>query len=129
MEQQQSSFKEKERIELREPRRFKVTIYNDDFTTMEFVVKVLTTVFYKSSVEAETLMLQVHKSNSAVVGIYSYDIAHSKVQKATRMARNEGFPLRLTVTPEEEAKRQNTGCRSSATHRREYGSYRGYGQH
>ena len=96
MEQQQSSFKEKERIELREPRRFKVTIYNDDFTTMEFVVKVLTTVFYKSSVEAETLMLQVHKSNSAVVGIYS------KVQKATRMARNEGFPLRLTVTPEEE---------------------------
>ena len=45
MEQQQSSFKEKERIELREPRRFKVTIYNDDFTTMEFVVKVLTTVF------------------------------------------------------------------------------------
>lgn len=86
MEQQQSSFKEKERIELREPRRFKVTIYNDDFTTMEFVVKVLTTVFYKSSVEAETLMLQVHKSNSAVVGIYSYDIAHSKVQKATRMA-------------------------------------------
>ena len=102
MEQQQSSFKEKERIELREPRRFKVTIYNDDFTTMEFVVKVLTTVFYKSSVEAETLMLQVHKSNSAVVGIYSYDIAHSKVQKATRMERNEGFPLRLTVTPEEE---------------------------
>ena len=99
MEQQQSSFKEKERIELREPRRFKVTIYNDDFTTMEFVVKVLTTV---SSAEAETLMLQVHKSNSAVVGIYSYDIAHSKVQKATRMARNEGFPLRLTVTPEEE---------------------------
>ena len=94
MEQQQSSFKEKERIELREPRRFKVTIYNDDFTTMEFVVKVLTTVFYKSSAEAETLMLQV--------GIYSYDIAHSKVQKATRMARNEGFPLRLTVTPEEE---------------------------
>lgn len=88
MEQQQSSFKEKERIELREPRRFKVTIYNDDFTTMEFVVKVLTTVFYKSSVEAETLMLQVHKSNSAVVGIYSYDIAHSKVQNAINYCRN-----------------------------------------
>ncbi|MDE6347835.1 MAG: ATP-dependent Clp protease adaptor ClpS [Bacteroides sp.] len=102
MEQQQSSFKEKEHIELREPRRFKVTIYNDDFTTMEFVVKVLTTVFYKSPVEAETLMMQVHKSHSATVGIYSYDIACSKVQKATRMARNEGFPLRLTVTPEED---------------------------
>lgn len=102
MEQQQSSFKEKERIDLREPRRFKVKIYNDDFTTMEFVVKVLTTIFFKSTVEAETLMMQVHKSQSAVVGIYSYDLAQSKVQKATLMARNEGFPLRLTVTPEEE---------------------------
>lgn len=102
MEQQQSSFKEKEHIELREPRRFKVTIYNDDFTTMEFVVEVLTTVFYKLPVEAETLMMQVHKSNSAIVGIYSYDIARSKVQKATCMARDEGFPLRFTITPEEE---------------------------
>ena len=81
MEQQQSSYKEKERIDLREPRRFKVTIFNDDFTTLEFVVK---------------------KSESAVIGIYTYDIARSKVQKATRMAREEGFPLRLTVTPEEE---------------------------
>ena len=100
MEQQQSSYKEKERIDLREPRRFKVTIFNDDFTTMEFVV--LPTVFFKSTMEAEALMMQVHKSESAVIGIYTYDIARSKVQKATRMAREEGFPLRLTVTPEEE---------------------------
>ena len=89
-------------IDLREPRRFKVTIFNDDFTTMEFVVKILTTVFFKSTMEAEALMMQVHKSESAVIGIYTYDIARSKVQKATRMAREEGFPLRLTVTPEEE---------------------------
>lgn len=102
MEQQQSSYKERERIDLREPRRFKVIIYNDDFTTMEFVVKVLTTIFFKSEAEAEVLMMKVHQSQSAVVGIYSYDIAQSKVKKATRMARNEGFPLRLTVTPEEE---------------------------
>lgn len=102
MEQQQSFFKERERIDLQEPRRFKVTIFNDDFTTMEFVVEVLTTIFFKSEAEAEILMIQVHKSQSAVVGTYSLDIAQSKVQKATRMARNEGFPLRLTVTPEEE---------------------------
>ena len=100
MEQQQSSYKEKERIDLREPRRFKVTIFNDDFTTMEFVVKILTTVFFKSTMEAEALMMQVHKSESAVIGIYTYDIARSKVQKATRMAREEGFPLRLKVTKE-----------------------------
>lgn len=102
MEQQQSSYKDKERTGLREPRRFKVIIYNDDFTTMDFVVKVLTTVFFKSPAEAETLMMQVHKNQSAVVGIYSYDIAQSKVQKATRLAREAGFPLRLSMAPEEE---------------------------
>lgn len=102
MEQQQLSFRERERIDLQEPRRFKVTIHNDDFTTMEFVVKVLTTIFFKSEAEAEALMIQVHKNQSAVVGVYSLDIAKSKVQKATCMARNEGFPLRLTITPEEE---------------------------
>ena len=81
MEQQQSSYKEKERIDLREPRRFKVTIFNDDFTTMEFVVKILTTVFFKSTMEAEALMMQVHKSESAVIGIYTYDIAGQKYKK------------------------------------------------
>lgn len=102
MEQQQSSVKEKERIDFREPRRFKVVIHNDDFTTMDFVVKVLTVIFFKSEAEAEKLMMQVHKSKSAVVGVYSLDVAKSKVQKATRMARNEGFPLRLTIVPEED---------------------------
>lgn len=100
--EQQSSHKEKENTGLRKPRRFKVTIFNDDFTTMEFVVKLLTVVFFKSTAEAETLMMQVHKSKSGIVGIYTYDIAQSKVQKAIRMAREEGFPLRLTVTPEDE---------------------------
>lgn len=101
MGQEQSSIKEREHVDLREPRRYKVIIYNDDFTTMEFVVRILTTVFFKSPAEAEALMLQVHRSQSAVVGIYTYDIATSKVLKATRMAREEGFPLRLTVEPEE----------------------------
>mgnify|MGYP000072075764 CR=1 FL=1 len=88
------------RTNLREPRRYKVIIYNDDFTTMEFVVLVLTSVFFKSAEEAESLMLAVHKSGSAVVGIYSYDVAISKVRKATMMAREENFPLRLECKPE-----------------------------
>lgn len=87
---------------MKEPRRYKVTIFNDDFTTMEFVVKILVEVFFKSEEEAETLMLKVHHSDKAVVGIYSYDVAISKVHKATNMAREEGYPLRLTVEPEEE---------------------------
>lgn len=100
MPQEQSATRERQRTDLREPRRYKVTIYNDDFTTMEFVVKVLVEVFFKSDAEAEALMLQVHHSDKAVVGIYTYDIAVSKVQKATQMAREENFPLRLTYEPE-----------------------------
>jgi len=101
MAKEQSNTRMSERTDLKEPRRYKVTIYNDDFTTMEFVVKILVQVFFKSEAEAETLMLQVHHSDKAVVGIYSYDVATSKVRKATSMAREENFPLRLTVDPEE----------------------------
>lgn len=100
MAKEQSATNMRERTELREPQRYKVTIHNDDFTTMDFVVKILTTVFFKSKAEAEALMLAVHHSDKAVVGIYSYDVAVSKIQKATRMAREEGFPLRLTMEPE-----------------------------
>ena len=101
MAKEQTNIRERQHTNLREPRRYKVTIYNDDFTTMEFVVQVLTQVFFKSESEAEALMLQVHHSDKAVVGIYSYDVATSKVRKATAMARESGFPLRLTVDPEE----------------------------
>ena len=101
MAKEQSYIRERQKVDLKEPQRYKVTIYNDDFTTMEFVVKILVEVFYKSEAEAEVLMLKVHHSDKAVVGIYSYDVATSKVRKATNMAREAGFPLRLTVEPEE----------------------------
>ena len=101
MAKEQSAPRERQRTNLKEPRRYKVTIYNDDFTTMEFVVMILKVVFFKSDTEAETLMLQVHHSDKAVVGIYSYDIAVSKVNKATQMARDAGYPLKLTYEPEE----------------------------
>ena len=101
MPQEQSQIRERQKIDLREPRRYKVLIHNDDFTTMDFVVQVLT-VFFFSDEKAETLMLQVHRANKAIVGIYTYDIAVSKANKATNMAREQGFPLRLTVEPEEE---------------------------
>ena len=101
MAKEQSATRERQRTNLQEPKRYKVTIFNDDFTTMEFVVTILVQVFFKSQAEAEALMLQVHHSDKAVVGIYSYDVATSKVRKATSMAREENFPLRLTVDPEE----------------------------
>ena len=100
MPKEQSSVRERQRTDLREPRRYKVIIHNDDFTTMDFVVMVLMTVFHKNQAEAEQLMQQVHHSDQAVVGIYSYDVAQSKIQRATMMAREKGFPLRLTCQPE-----------------------------
>lgn len=100
MPNEQTAIRERQRADLREPRRYKVIIYNDDFTTMEFVVHVLCTVFFKSAGEAEALMLDVHHKGSATVGVYSYDTAASKVRKATMMARKENFPLRLECKPE-----------------------------
>lgn len=85
-----------------EPRRYRVILHNDDFTTMEFVVMILRNIFFKSEAEAETLMMQVHRSGQAVAGVYTRDIAMSKVQKATTLARQSNFPLRLTIEPEEE---------------------------
>ena len=87
-------------IGVKEPKQYNVIMLNDDFTTMEFVVKLLMTVFHKSQAEAEQLMLMVHRSEKAVVGVYSYDVAVSKVQRGLAMARQEGFPLRLTCEPE-----------------------------
>ena len=100
MPKEQQQTRERSRVHVVEPRRYKVIIYNDDFTTMEFVVQVLVQVFYKSEPEAVQLMLQVHHSDKAVVGVYSFDVAMSKMQKATLMARQSGFPLRLTCEPE-----------------------------
>ena len=90
----------KERVLIQEPRQYKVIFHNDDFTTMEFVTEVLRVVFNKPADEAVTLMMRVHREGQAVVGIYSYDVAMTKASMATSMARNEGFPLRVTCEPE-----------------------------
>ena len=100
MPKEKTFIREKENTNLREPRRYKVVLYNDDFTTMEFVVMLLMKVFNKNETDAETLMLQVHHSGQAVVGVYSLDIAATKVQKATQMADEAGFPLRIVLLPE-----------------------------
>ena len=89
-------------VELDEPKQYKVTIFNDDFTTMDFVVKVLCEVFDKDEIEAERLMIAVHKGGKAVIGYYTLDIAATKVDIATEMARAEGFPLKITYSPAED---------------------------
>lgn len=100
MPQEQSSIQDCQRTNLKEPSKYKVIIHNDDFTTMEFVVMILKQVFFYTDSKAEALMLQVHNNNSAIVGIYTYDIAITRAKKATRMARENSYPLRLTVEAE-----------------------------
>ena len=93
----QGETREKTRINIREPKRYRVIMHNDDFTSMEFVVEILMDIFHKDVMAAERLMLMVHESGKATVGSYPYDIAVTKVQAATARAKEEGFPFRLTV--------------------------------
>lgn len=100
MAKQQGSTKDRSRIFTHYPKHYKVLMHNDDFTPMDFVVIVLIDVFYKSASEARRLMLQVHEQGIAVVGIYSYDMALSMINRATLCAREAGHPLRITYEPE-----------------------------
>ena len=75
----------------------KVVFYNDDFTTMDFVVDVLVSIFNKSRDEAEALMTAVHETGSSVVGVYTFDLALSRANLTKQIARKRGFPLRVEV--------------------------------
>ena len=101
MPHEQTGIRERQRADTREPRHYCVIIHNDDFTTMDFVVEVLKEVFFMSETNAIALMLKVHEQGKATAGVYTRDIALSKAQKAMAMARDKGFPLRLTVEPAE----------------------------
>ena len=99
MSDSQSNVRERSRVNIDVPQEYDVVIHNDDFTPMDFVVEVLKSVFFKPLHEAEQIMLTVHRSERGVAGTYSYDIAHSKAQKAINISRAAGFPLKFTVEP------------------------------
>lgn len=83
--------------QLQEPKQYHVIFLNDDYTTMEFVTDVLQAIFHKSEVEAEQLMKKVHVEGAAVVGIYTYDIAVTRINLTIKIAREQGFPLRCEM--------------------------------
>ena len=83
-----------------EPRKYNVIVLNDDFTTFEFVIMIMMTVFRKTEQQAEDIASTTHMHQKAKVGTYTLDIARSKVAKATEMARAENFPLSFEVEPE-----------------------------
>ncbi len=87
-------------VELREPRRYRVLLHNDDYTTMEFVVGILMTVFRKTVAEAEAIMLAVHEKGLGSCGVYTEEVAETKVAQVHDKARKAGFPLRCSMEEE-----------------------------
>ena len=85
------------RGKIKRPPMYSVYLLNDDYTTMEFVVHVLQSVFHKSPTDANRIMLHVHFKGKGVCGTYPYEVAETKVSKAHAMARAEGFPLRAEL--------------------------------
>jgi ATP-dependent Clp protease adaptor protein ClpS len=84
---------------------WRVLLHNDDYTTQEFVVWVLETVFHKASAEAFTIMMRVHQSGLGIAGIYTRDVAETKVAATKRLAEQHEFPLLVTMEPEPQEQR------------------------
>jgi ATP-dependent Clp protease adaptor protein ClpS len=84
----------------KEPSKYKVIVFNDDHTSVEFVIAMLITVFNYSQDKALPLTLEIHNAGSAVVGVYSHEIAEQKVIEASDMARSHGYPLVLKAEAE-----------------------------
>jgi ATP-dependent Clp protease adaptor protein ClpS len=82
---------------LKRPPLYKVLLHNDDYTTMEFVVHVLQSVFNHPEAEATAIMLHVHRKGIGVAGVYPYEVAETKVEKVHSLARAHEFPLRCTM--------------------------------
>jgi len=92
--------KTRTRSRLQPPSLWKVLLHNDDYTTQEFVVWILETIFRKQEAEAVRIMLDVHKRGKGIAGIYSFDVADTKVAQVKTLAEQHEFPLLCTLEPE-----------------------------
>jgi ATP-dependent Clp protease adaptor protein ClpS len=86
-----------EKIKVEEPSKYDVIFLNDEVTTFEFVVKVLTQIFNKTTDQAIALTKQIHEQGKGIVGTYIYEIAEQKGIETTLLAREEGYPLQVKV--------------------------------
>lgn len=84
---------------LQAPRKYKVLMHNDDYTTMDFVIHVLQKFFQKTPTDAHAIMLAVHTRGFGVCGIYTFEVAESKVAKVIKYARENGHPLKCSTDP------------------------------
>lgn len=91
---------EKIKIDIEEPKKYKVIMLNDDSTPMDWVIEILEKIFKHSLSTAQKIMLEIHNNGSAVAGVYSYELAEQKVIETTTASRNQGFPLQLQLESE-----------------------------
>jgi len=91
---------ERTRQETKKPELFKVLLLNDDYTTMDFVVEVLESIFNKSPADAFRIMMAVHTQGKGLCGVYPHEVAETKVETVMERARENGFPLRAAMEPE-----------------------------
>jgi ATP-dependent Clp protease adaptor protein ClpS len=89
--------KERPKTEKKEPALYKVVLLNDDYTTMEFVIQVLESVFQKSPAEAFQIMMHVHVNGRGIAGVYPWDIAETKANTVIDLARDAGYPLKAVT--------------------------------
>ena len=95
--------KPKSKLKPQRPRLYKVLLHNDDYTPMFFVVQILVQVFFKSESDAMAIMLHAHTRGHAVAGVFSFEVAETKVDETMKRADEAGFPLLCTMEPEEGA--------------------------
>ncbi len=89
-----------EEIKTAYPKKYKVFLLNDDYTSMDFVIDILISLFHKSYEEAEKVMLEIHKKERGLCGVYTHEIAETKVMQVIRKAKDSGFPLKATMEEE-----------------------------
>ena len=87
---------------LEPPRLWRVLLHNDDYTTQDFVVWILETIFHKSRNEAFVIMMSVHRSGLGLAGVYTHDVAETKIKAVRELAEEHEFPLLVTMEPETE---------------------------
>lgn len=91
---------ERTKQETKKPELYKVLLLNDDYTTMDFVVEILESVFHKPPAEAHRIMMMVHTQGKGLCGVYPFEVAETKVATVVDRARENGFPLRAAMEPE-----------------------------